>query len=123
MASSLVARPGPDPLHLGFPAVAPRWCGGYPASILGSSMAEHPAVNRRVAGSSPARGAIDSMTYGKLFREQFRRLSIRLAPDVHIPITRAPPMTCGIDAGRFSSLLLKIRFPSTAPIGRNASTL
>src|SRR5919106_1592897 len=25
--------------------------------FLGSSMAEHPAVNRRVAGSSPARGA------------------------------------------------------------------
>src|SRR5262245_6358928 len=29
-----------------------------PAIFLGSSMAEHPAVNRRVAGSSPARGAI-----------------------------------------------------------------
>ena len=28
------------------------------ATFLGSSMAEHPAVNRRVAGSSPARGAI-----------------------------------------------------------------
>jgi hypothetical protein len=25
--------------------------------FLGSSMVEHPAVNRRVAGSSPARGA------------------------------------------------------------------
>ena len=28
--------------------------------ILDSSMAEHPAVNRRVAGSSPARGALIS---------------------------------------------------------------
>ena len=28
-----------------------------PAAFLGSSTAEHPAVNRRVAGSNPARGA------------------------------------------------------------------
>ena len=35
-----------------------------PPSFLGSSMAEHPAVNRRVAGSSPARGA-KSLTVNK----------------------------------------------------------
>ena len=29
--------------------------------FLGSSTAEHPAVNRRVAGSNPARGAITNI--------------------------------------------------------------
>ena len=33
------------------------WYNSFSYLILGSSMAEHPAVNRRVAGSSPARGA------------------------------------------------------------------
>ena len=32
-------------------------CAGLPPVFLGSSTAEHPAVNRRVAGSNPARGA------------------------------------------------------------------
>src|SRR4029450_4124471 len=32
--------------------------------FLGSSMAEHPAVNRRVAGSSPARGAKSILLIG-----------------------------------------------------------
>jgi hypothetical protein len=31
--------------------------------FLGSSMAEHAAVNRRVAGSSPARGAKEKAGY------------------------------------------------------------
>ena len=35
-------------------------------TILDSSMVEHSAVNRRVAGSSPARGAI---TLGEVFHE------------------------------------------------------
>ena len=34
-------------------------------TFLGSSMAEHPAVNRRVAGSSPARGASLRMNAGE----------------------------------------------------------
>ena len=42
-----------------------------PLLILGSSMAEHPAVNRRVAGSSPARGAS--------LRSRFARASARQA--------------------------------------------
>ena len=41
-----------------WPTHIPRFCGGI---ILDSSMAEHPAVNRRVAGSSPARGAIKAV--------------------------------------------------------------
>ncbi len=36
--------------------------------FLGSSMVEHPAVNRRVAGSSPARGAI---VFGASHRQRF----------------------------------------------------
>ena len=38
--------------------IAAWQCGSYIRLLLGSSMVEHPAVNRRVAGSSPARGAI-----------------------------------------------------------------
>ena len=34
-----------------------KWLPGYSLIILDSSAVEHPAVNRRVAGSSPARGA------------------------------------------------------------------
>ncbi len=38
------------------------WCRTHPrhSSFLGSSMVEHPAVNRRVVGSSPTRGAMNS---------------------------------------------------------------
>ena len=35
--------------------------------ILSSSMAEHSTVNRRVAGSSPAWGAIKEMSFGISF--------------------------------------------------------
>ena len=36
-------------------------------SLLGSSMAEHSAVNRRVVGSSPTRGAISRHQTGVFF--------------------------------------------------------
>ena len=45
--------------------------------FLGSSMAEHPAVNRRVAGSSPARGAT-SFQQLTMFREGERILAVPL---------------------------------------------
>ena len=63
------ARTSPEPLihvhRLTAPGViefGPRRGVGYTGrrAILGSSMVEHPAVNRRVAGSSPARGAYES---------------------------------------------------------------
>src|SRR5688500_4476821 len=43
-------------LELSYDWDSSRFAGSLPR-FLGSSMAEHPAVNRRVAGSSPARGA------------------------------------------------------------------
>ena len=63
---------------------APRVC---TPPFLGSSMAEHPAVNRRVAGSSPARGAslfknlrtldLSSDLHVALFRVHFMRVFLR----------------------------------------------
>jgi hypothetical protein len=62
------------------PAVAPKphrmspgGGGGHTPMFLGSSTAEHPAVNRRVAGSNPARGA----------KLQVR--SVALGLSIHVP--------------------------------------
>ena len=49
---------------------APRVC---TPPFLGSSMAEHPAVNRRVAGSSPARGANSLRKFDDLRRPLITR--------------------------------------------------
>ncbi len=38
--------------------------------FLGSSMVEHPAVNRRVIGSSPIRGAINCGRVGSILIER-----------------------------------------------------
>src|SRR4029450_9370687 len=46
------------------PAFAPLRGATARPVFLGSSMAEHPAVNRRVAGSSPARGAKSILLIG-----------------------------------------------------------
>lgn len=43
-------------------------------TLLDSSMAEHPAVNRRVAGSSPARGAINCARSSVAERSAHNRL-------------------------------------------------
>ena len=51
--------------------------------FLGSSMAEHPAVNRRVAGSSPARGA-------NLFKQLMIRATGRWTWDPHCALFCAP---------------------------------
>jgi hypothetical protein len=77
--------------------------GGFLADSFGfqsSSMVEQPAVNRRVAGSSPASGAIlreGRACFGYIFCKTLRAASTLARP--RISETGWPPTTAPISAG------------------------
>ena len=90
--------------------------------FLGSSMAEHPAVNRRVAGSSPARGASLRERTSRLasarsasgrpiirnFRTDRRRLSRRSAQS-------ARRRTSEVEVAVFASVPVALRHSNCVP--------
>ena len=73
-------------------------------TFLGSSTAEHPAVNRRVVGSNPTRGAMNSKARASgLFRS--RACSSTVEQGTHNPL-----VVGSNPAGPTTSLLLSFRF-------------
>lgn len=88
--------------------------------ILDSSMAEHPAVNRRVVGSNPTRGAMNSKARASgLFRS--RACSSTVEQGTHNPLvlgsnpggpTILQPYDLGFCSGHFC---LSISFYETCP--------
>src|SRR3954462_9549744 len=74
--------------------------------FLGSSTAEHPAVNRRVAGSNPARGAI---LFSNLRRLRFSVPSRCAQFCAHLPLkTGNGPSELRLESRKITSAALNV---------------